>query len=83
MQSLEVPVCLCLLLSRGTEHVCKHAAWKGDPAVTASLWPTSFLFVSDIMLPLTTKGENNLQENGTSFPYYKFRVWQVEEIKTV
>ena len=30
IEGLEVPECLCWLLSRGTQHVCKHVAWKED-----------------------------------------------------
>ena len=54
--------------------------WHGKKiqAMTASLWPTDFLFVSDSVLPIATDGEIISERIvNTPFPYYKIRVWQV------
>lgn len=54
--------------------------WLGKKiqAMTASLWPTAFLFVSDSVLPIATDGEIISDRTvSTPFPYYKFQVRQV------
>ena len=57
IDGLEVPECLCLLLSRGTQHVCKHVASKEDSDKDSKPVATAFLFVSDSVLPVATDGQ--------------------------
>lgn len=44
-------------MSRGTQHVCKHEAWKKDSDKDSKPVATAFLFVSDSVLPVATDGQ--------------------------
>lgn len=70
MGSLDVLVCVGLPLSWGTQHVCKHMAWKEDSDKESRPVAHHFLFVSDSMLPLAANGAKNLREQ-RSFIFFK------------